>query len=448
MASGTTAFRCSSAVLLLMLILLASEVKAQDFVSSMCHANELCTTASRCNASNDAGQNRIGPRIARSCGVGLTCCEKEQLQSWDAWKAQPPTDSNSFLNKVSRVPEPEPNESCGLNMECVPRKLCRDNFINDSGIKLINPRLGSTQCSKSLYRCCEISQEVDESESPYVQKEKDFKYKSCGWSNPKGLIPDDDKFDYAEDVSIFGQYPWMVGIFTGRQKFLCGGTLIHPQLVVTSSHNVVNETVDTLVARLGEWDLNSVNEPHIHQSRRIKEIIMHPEFDPQVFFNDIALLLLDEPVQLAPHIQPLCLPPPQTPQLINQLLSSTCFATGWGTKDAKSDKLEHVLKRINLPLVEHSECQAKLRLTRLERRFRLRPSFICAGGDPGKDTCKGDGGSPLFCTMPGEKDRYQLVGIVSWGVECAEDDIPAVYANVPYLRGWLDEKIKGLGLTL
>lgn len=290
--------------------------------------------------------------------------------------------------------------------------------------------------------------QVDDSESPYLVKQANFKYKNCGYSNPKGLIPDNDKFPYSEDVSIFGEFPWMVGIFTGRQEFLCGGTLIHPRLVVTTSHNLVNETVDTLVARAGDWDLNSLNEPYPHQGSRIKEIIMHSEFDPNSLYNDIALLLLDEPIRLAPHIQPLCLPPPESPELTNQLLSVTCYATGWGTKEAGSDKLEHVLKRINLPLVEREECQAKLRNTRLEARFRLRPSFICAGGDPGKDTCKGDGGSPLFCQMPGEMDRYQLVGIVSWGVECAVEDIPAVYVNVPHLRGWIDEKIRGLGIVL
>ncbi|XP_016986388.2 phenoloxidase-activating factor 2 [Drosophila rhopaloa] len=435
----------------LLLLALNPDSKAQDTSSALCRQDELCTSVQRCEESDDSGRKGIAPRISRFCGVGRICCEKAQLESWDmhASNPQPTRPITAIQNKVSLFAEPPPNESCGLNMECVPRKLCRDNnVINDSGIKLINPRISTIPCSKSLYRCCAVDQQVEDSQSPYVEKEASFKYKNCGYSNPQGLIPDNDKFNYTEDVSIFGQFPWMVGIFTGRQDFLCGGTLIHPSLVITSSHNLINETVDTLVARAGDWDLNSLNEPYTHQGRRIKEIIMHPEFDPESLFNDIAILLLEEPINLGPHIQPLCLPPPESPQVINQLLEATCYATGWGAKEADSDKLEHVLKRINLPLVEHDECQAKLRNTRLEARFRLRPSFLCAGGVEGKDTCKGDGGSPLFCTMPGQTDRYQLVGIVSWGVECAVEDIPAVYANVPYLRNWIDAKIKGLGIAI
>merc|ERR1712098_743757 len=43
-------------------------------------------------------------------------------------------------------------------------------------------------------------------------------------------------------------------------------------------------------------------------------------------------------------------------------------------------------------------CQNKLRTTRLGSRFRLHPSFMCAGGVPGKGTCTGDGGGPLMCS--------------------------------------------------
>lgn len=47
-----------------------------------------------------------------------------------------------------------------------------------------------------------------------------------------------------------------------------------------------------------------------------------------------------------------------------------------------------ILKKVELPLVEKSNCLNALRATRLGRRFILHDSFRCAGGEEGKDTCK------------------------------------------------------------
>merc|ERR1712200_357873 len=87
---------------------------------------------------------------------------------------------------------------------------------------------------------------------------------------------------------------------------------------------------------------------------------------------------------------------------------------------------------------EHSACEAGLRRTRLGRRFRLHSSFLCAGGITGKDTCKGDGGSPLVCEGPG--GSYVQAGVVAWGLGCG-GDTPGVYAALSEAACWLDMQI-------
>jgi trypsin len=59
--------------------------------------------------------------------------------------------------------------------------------------------------------------------------------------------------------------------------------------------------------------------------------------------------------------------------------------------------------------------------------------MICAGvAGGGKDACQGDSGGPLVAGS-------QLVGIVSWGVGCAEADYPGVYSNIANLKSFVTE---------
>lgn len=72
-------------------------------------------------------------------------------------------------------------------------------------------------------------------------------------------------------------------------------------------------------------------------------------------------------------------------------------------------------KKINLNIIPSDECQTKLRRTKLGGQFTLHSGFICAFGRSGEDACKGDGGAPLVCTIPGNPMRLYQAGIVSWG---------------------------------
>ena len=55
---------------------------------------------------------------------------------------------------------------------------------------------------------------------------------------------------------------------------------------------------------------------------------------------------------------------------------------------------------------------------------------------------QGDGGGPLVCQIEGT-NRYQEVGIISWGIGCAEQ-IPGLYTDVAHFRDWIDNEIKKL----
>eukprot|EP00091_Calanus_sinicus_P014287 TRINITY_DN3174_c0_g1_i1.p1 TRINITY_DN3174_c0_g1~~TRINITY_DN3174_c0_g1_i1.p1 ORF type:complete len:172 (+),score=41.18 TRINITY_DN3174_c0_g1_i1:307-822(+) len=141
---------------------------------------------------------------------------------------------------------------------------------------------------------------------------------------------------------------------------------------------------------------------------------------------------------LTDHIFPVCLPRPGKAWPGGQ----TCVSNGWGKdKFGAEGRYSTILKEVVVPLVENDKCQQHLREnTRLGLFFELDNSFICAGGQKGIDTCKGDGGSPLTCKQP--QGPWFQAGIVSWGIGCGENNTPAVYANVAQASCWIDNAVR------
>lgn len=265
---------------------------------------------------------------------------------------------------------------------------------------------------------------------------------ACGLRNRNGLqvvITDQPPYQAQE-----GELPWTVAILerndSAKSKedspFLCGGSLIHSKMVMTAAHCLTTKTSSNIFIRAGDWDSLSQHEYFQHQDRDVQEIIKHDDFNPLNGFNDIALLLLKIPVQIAENVNTVCLPPPNV-----EFTDSRCFASGWGALTWKERHFLSIMKRVELPVVARDVCLQRLRTTRLGTHFQLHESFICAGGENDIDTCRGDGGSPLACRVHQSGEQYYQVGIVSWGVECNMPGLPGKLQCSTFVHVQNDSKV-------
>ena len=69
-------------------------------------------------------------------------------------------------------------------------------------------------------------------------------------------------------------------------------------------------------------------------------------------------------------------------------------------------------------------------------RGYISPRMLCAGYVAGKqDSCEGDSGGPL---VMGDRAKPMLIGVVSWGIGCAEAHRYGVYTRVDSVGHWID----------
>lgn len=328
---------------------------------------------------------------------------------------------------------------------CVPYFLCKeDNAINTNGEGLLDVRVKTTGTTpppeiKAKGNPCgtfEVCCNAPET-NPVVTTPATYTPK-CGQRHIEGLDTRILNPFLGKDEAKMGEFPWQAAVLRKEGTlniFLCGATLINKKFVLTAVHCIQNLKPDAVKVRLGEYDTQSTNEPYPFQDINVREIITYPGYYQPALHNDIALLYLDgEGATFAPNVDTACLPEP------NQVFDGkTCVVTGWG-KNAfdPTGEYQNLLKSVDVPVVGNKICQDLMRKTRLGKFFILHDSFICAGGEAGKDACKGDGGGPLSCE---NKGSYVVAGIVAWGIGCGQKDVPGVYVNVAKFRPWIDEQI-------
>jgi len=391
---------------------------------------------STCPSNRDAGnkdfQNAASPRIK-----GSSDNNEEQKEALD------PRIEDFIATRIVNDPTEfsQPQIQTESYCEANERSCCYDS------IRTLDSIIHQSRCitrQRQVQRNVRWDQKCQESPSGVSSGQKncgerrfrDISGKEKGEANP-------------------GEFPWMCLVLNQDNDFI-GTCAVIPNnrlnnvrggtdRVITAAHKLKKIKKNDLVkVRVIEYDASGFqpgSENRRHKEFTVTEFKIHHDYDPVRLSYDLAVLKVDGRIDLTStdDINAACLPTCNNmfDYQFNNGSGVRCWVAGWG-KDGVTGNFQIVQNKVDIPIMNRFECERKMKVAlgrQGGRNFRLSQSEICAGGEQGKDACDGDGGAPLVCQS--KNNRWHVVGLVTWGVDCAKKGVPGIYANVYHMLNFI-----------
>jgi len=218
--------------------------------------------------------------------------------------------------------------------------------------------------------------------------------------------------------------PWQV-LFIINKTTLCSGSLISATTVVSAAHCFAGVSPGVVQGWTG---VTSIPDRDKGSKLAISGVTVHPGYDTATSANDIAIIQLSAPADIAGAARVISLPLAQDPASWPQA-GTAAGISGWGA--VKNDGPPSDLLRGAAIQVLGSPADT---CGQYGSSFSAANS-ICAGVPGGGiDTCQGDSGGPLVVMVNG---LPVLAGLTSNGGECASAQSPGVYTRLTTYVPWV-----------
>lgn len=244
-----------------------------------------------------------------------------------------------------------------------------------------------------------------------------------------------------------GEFPYAVS-FWGS----CGGSMIASDVILTAAHCIeaIEEAGSAIIGT--QHLLEGLNNTE-GQLISVKKTLSHELYDPEVSMeHDILLAFLEEPADQSVGLVKL------NGDASYPGTGSPISVAGWGnTKIHYEAELSMQLMAVDVSTVSNEDCDNSEGVywkwvSDLNRSIPLTGSYkgkiksgmLCAqdldGDSINEESCQGDSGGPLV-VEGSEASADVQVGVVSWGLGCADEDFPGVYARVSTYYNWIKKRV-------